>query len=65
MNALALPPRLLTKSQLATALGMCPRKVQQMARSGEIPAIQISRRLVRFDLEEVVTVLNHKFGGRA
>ncbi len=65
MNALADPPRLLNKEQLAAAIGVCPRQVQKMAMAGEIPALRIARRVVRYDLEAVVSALKEKFGGRA
>jgi hypothetical protein len=65
MNAIATSPRLLTKPQLAAALGICPRQVQKMAVAGEIPAIRISRKLVRYDLEAVLTAMQNQFGGRA
>ena len=51
-------------AELATALALTKRGVQSLVTKGKIPVYKISRRCVRFDLQEVLTALQ-KFHVRA
>jgi excisionase family DNA binding protein len=51
---------LLTVSQLADRLHLCPRTVQSWARKGRIPAVKLSAKVVRFDWQEVLTALRNQ-----
>jgi excisionase family DNA binding protein len=48
---------LLTKTQLAARLSVAPRTVQAWARSGKIPAVKITAKVVRFDWQAVVAAI--------
>jgi excisionase family DNA binding protein len=50
------PLRLLTKDELAAALRVSPRTVQEMVSGGEIPVVRV-RGAVRFCLPDVVRCL--------
>ncbi len=45
---------LLTKTQMAVALQVCPRTIDRMMARGEISYFKIGGRLVRFHIEEVL-----------
>jgi excisionase family DNA binding protein len=51
-------------AELAKALDLKPRGVQSLVNKGKIPVYKISRRCVRFDLQEVLAALQ-KFHVRA
>jgi len=55
-NAPAL--RLLTKRELANALGVSPRTIDLWISSKKIPYTRFSERLVRFNLRNVMTALD-------
>jgi excisionase family DNA binding protein len=44
-------------AELAKALDLKPRGVQSLVTKGKIPVYKISRRCVRFDLQEVLAAL--------
>jgi len=48
---------LLTVTQLAECLHVRPRTVQAWARSGRIPTIKLSAKVIRFDWQEVLKAL--------
>ncbi len=50
----ALPPRLVTATEAAAALGVSPATVRRWAKSGEIPSHQV-RGTLRIDLRFVAT----------
>lgn len=50
-------PELITASELAERLRMKPKTIIGLAREGKIPRIKLSRRIVRFDYEEVVQAM--------
>jgi len=45
--------RLSTPEEVAEYLAVPRRKVMRMAREGSLPAVRLSQKLVRFDLEQV------------
>jgi excisionase family DNA binding protein len=49
--------KLIKIAELAKALDLKPRGVQSLVNKGKIPCYKISRRCVRFDLQEVLTAL--------
>lgn len=53
-------PDLLTASQLAQRLTVKTRTVQQWQRSGLIPAVRLSAKIIRYDLEKVVDALERR-----
>lgn len=52
------PSPLLTREQLATALGICRMTVSRLTKAGRIPFVSIGRRGKRYDREAVVVALN-------
>ncbi|MCK4873827.1 MAG: helix-turn-helix domain-containing protein [Phycisphaerales bacterium] len=50
-------PRLLTVQELATELSVQPETVRRWARDGRIPALRVSGKTIRFDLEDVCAML--------
>ena len=46
-----------TAEELAQALRISPATVKQLARDGVIPAVRISRKIIRFDPEAVTAAL--------
>jgi excisionase family DNA binding protein len=48
--------RLLTKKQLAVALSLSPRTIENLMTRGSLPHIKL-RRAVRFDLDDVLQTL--------
>jgi len=52
---------LLKRHQLAQKLQVSPRTVDAWARRGRIPSIRLSRKVIRFDLEEVLAALSAKY----
>ncbi len=51
---------LLTAEQLAERLGVKPRTVKDWQRDGKIPATRLTPKVIRYDLEQVVTVLKQR-----
>ena len=51
---------LLTAEQLAERLGVKPRTVKVWLRAGLIPATRLTPKVIRYDLEQVVTVLKQR-----
>ena len=49
--------RWMTAEELARDLGVSPGTVMGWAKSGRIPVIRASRRIYRFDLDEVIAAL--------
>jgi len=45
---------LLTAVQLAGRLGLRPRTVQKWARTGRIPCVRISYKVIRYDWQKVL-----------
>ena len=58
MNTTIQPSPLLTREQLATALGICRMTVTRLTALGRIPFVSIGRRGKRYDREAVVLALN-------
>ena len=58
MNTTIQPSPLLTREQLATALGICRMTVSRLTKSGRIPFVSVGRRGKRYDREAVVLALN-------
>ena len=51
---------LLTTAQLAGRLGLRPRTVQKWARTGRIPCVRISYKVIRYDWQKVFEALRSK-----
>lgn len=51
---------LLTAEQLADRLRVKPGTVKRWHREGRIPAIRLTPKVLRFDLEEVVSMLTQR-----
>jgi excisionase family DNA binding protein len=51
---------LLTAEQLAERLGVKPRTVKEWLRAGLIPATRLTPKVIRYDLEQVVTALKRR-----
>ena len=49
---------LLTREQLATALGICRMTVSRLTKAGRIPFVSVGRRGKRYDREAVVLALS-------
>lgn len=49
---------LLTREQLAIALGICRMTVSRLTKAGRIPFVSVGRRGKRYDREAVVLALN-------
>ncbi len=49
---------LLTREQLATALGICRMTVSPLTKAGRIPFVSVGRRGKRYDREAVVVALS-------
>lgn len=58
MNTTIQPSPLLTREQLATALGICRMTVSRLTKAGRIPFVSVGRRGKRYDREAVVLALN-------
>jgi excisionase family DNA binding protein len=56
---------LLTAAELADRLRVKPETVLAWHRSGRIPSIRLSYKIVRFNLGEVVAALNRPVRGKA
>ncbi len=57
---------LLTVAQLAKRLSIRPRTVQAWSRSGRIPTVKLSSKVLRFDWQEVLeAVRKHAIGSEA
>ena len=52
------PSPLLTREQLATALGICRMTVSRLTKAGRIPFVSVGRRGKRYDREAVVVALS-------
>lgn len=48
---------LLSKQELALALGVCPRTIDNWMAQKRIPFLRLSARLIKFDLERVKAAL--------
>lgn len=53
-----IPKQFLTKPELAAALGVSPRTIENWIAEKRIPRLQLSARLARFDLSRVVAALS-------
>ena len=51
---------LLTAEQLAERLGVKPRTVRAWLRTGLIPASRLTRKVIRYDLGQVVAALKQR-----
>jgi excisionase family DNA binding protein len=49
---------LLTREQLATALGICRMTVSRLTKAGRIPFVSVGRRGKRYDRQAVVVALS-------
>jgi excisionase family DNA binding protein len=49
---------LLTREQLATALGICRMTVSRLTKAGRIPFVSVGRRGKRYDRDAVVVALS-------
>jgi len=58
MNTTIQPSPLLTREQLATALGICRMTVSRLTKTGRIPFVSVGRRGKRYDREAVVVALS-------
>jgi hypothetical protein len=58
MNTTIQPSPLLTREQLATALGICRMTVSRLTKAGRIPFVSVGRRGKRYDREAVVVALS-------
>jgi hypothetical protein len=63
-----LPPRtslspLLTRKQVADALGVCVHSVARYTRAGLLPCLRINRRVIRYDPRAVEAFLRGAKGG--
>ena len=58
MNTTIQPSPLLTREQLATALGICRMTVTRLTKAGRIPFVSVGRRGKRYDREAVVVALS-------
>lgn len=58
MNTTIQPSPLLTREQLAVALGICRMTVSRLTKAGRIPFVSVGRRGKRYDREAVVFALN-------
>jgi hypothetical protein len=56
-----LAPKLIKKNELAKALSVSPRTIDDWSRKRIIPHLTISPRLFLYDLKEVVAALNKRF----
>jgi excisionase family DNA binding protein len=64
----SIPKRLLSKKELAAALGVSPRTIETWLSEKRIPRLQLSARLTRFSLPKVEAALARyeikEIGGR-
>lgn len=51
---------LMTAEQLAERLGVKPRTIRGWMRAGIIPSTRLTPKVIRFDLEQVVTALKQR-----
>lgn len=58
MNTTIQTSPLLTREQLATALGICRMTVSRLTKAGRIPFVSVGRRGKRYDREAVVVALS-------
>ena len=58
LNQTPATPQLLSKRELAAALGISERSVVNLKRQRKIPFLRISSRLVRYSLPSVTAALN-------
>ena len=58
MNPTTQTSPLLTREQLATALGICQMTVSRLTKARRIPFVSVGRRGKRYDREAVVLALN-------
>ncbi len=58
MNSKSPPPPLLTREQLATALGICRMTVSRLTKAGRIPFVSVGLRGKRYDRESVIVALS-------
>jgi excisionase family DNA binding protein len=56
--AAPIPKQLLSKPELAAALGVSPRTIENWLAEKRIPRLRLSPRLTRFSLSRVLTALN-------
>jgi len=57
-------PEFLTKTQLAQLLGVSKRTVDSLLAANQLPAIFLSRRLIRFPRQAVIDAMNARAVGR-
>jgi len=64
----SIPKRLLSKRELARALGVSPRTIENWLAAKKIPQLRLSARLTRFNLARVESALSRyevkEVGGR-
>ena len=58
MNTTNQTSPLLTREQLATALGICRMTVSRLTKTGRIPFVSVGSRVKRYDREAVVVALS-------
>ena len=51
---------LLTADQLADRIAVKPRTVRDWTRAGLIPAVRLTRKVIRYDFDEVVAALEER-----
>lgn len=59
------PPPLITREQLAVALGICRMTVSRLTALGRIPFVSVGRRGKRYDREAVVVALSAYINAQA
>lgn len=61
---MTIPTDLLTAEELADRLRIRPDTVRTWSRRGLIPKVQLSRKVIRFDLKAVVDAMATRHGGK-
>ena len=60
VNQTCMPNPFLTAEQLAASLGVKPDTIRDWGRRGLIPRVKVSHKVVRYVLDDVVTVLKRR-----
>lgn len=58
-------PKLVSAKELAAYLSLHVKTVLKMARVGTLPAVRLSKRCVRFDLEQCIIIIRGRTTGPA